>query len=175
MYCAADYTKGTVPKTGFDHEIWQYGNEAPYQATVWLTMDKSARILELPYNKKAAEYISDEYRYHYLKKVAKKEQKEFVDTYIESARKVEKLTFSEPDEVIDAVYNQRNKASENIRDLLSDSLSACAGKDPGVLAAEMGYDAINATGHGETGSYTVALNRTKLIIYGGDDYAYKPK
>ncbi len=36
----------------------------------------------------------------------------------------------------------------------------------------MGYDAINAVGHGATNSYTVVLNRTKLIIYGGDDYVY---
>lgn len=34
----------------------------------------------------------------------------------------------------------------------------------GALAALMGYDAINAHGHGQTGSYTVILNRTKLIL-----------
>ena len=45
-------------------------------------------------------------------------------------------------------------------------------KDPGVLAAEMGYDAINAVGHGATKSYTVVLNRTKLIIFGGENYVY---
>jgi hypothetical protein len=37
-------------------------------------------------------------------------------------------------------------------------------KDSGALAAEMGYDAINAEGHGESGSYTVILNRTKVIL-----------
>jgi hypothetical protein len=36
--------------------------------------------------------------------------------------------------------------------------------DNGSFAAAMGYDAINAVGHGESGSYTVVLNRTKLII-----------
>lgn len=36
--------------------------------------------------------------------------------------------------------------------------------DSGALAAAMGYDAINAEGHGASGSYTVVLNRTKLII-----------
>lgn len=39
-------------------------------------------------------------------------------------------------------------------------------KDPGSMAAGLGYDAINAEGHGESGSYTVVLNRTKLIIRG---------
>lgn len=37
-------------------------------------------------------------------------------------------------------------------------------KDPGVVAAMLGYDAINAEGHGITDSYTVVLNRTKLIL-----------
>lgn len=34
----------------------------------------------------------------------------------------------------------------------------------GAFAVARGYDAINAEGHGESGSYTVILNRTKLII-----------
>lgn len=36
--------------------------------------------------------------------------------------------------------------------------------DVGSYAAAMGYDAINAERHGASGSYTVILNRTKLII-----------
>mgnify|MGYP002621982420 CR=1 FL=1 len=36
----------------------------------------------------------------------------------------------------------------------------------GSYAASKGYDAINAEGHGESGSYTVILNRTKVIIKG---------
>ena len=36
--------------------------------------------------------------------------------------------------------------------------------DLGVLAALLGYDAINAEGHGSSGSYTVVLNRTKVIL-----------
>ena len=39
-----------------------------------------------------------------------------------------------------------------------------AGMNDGSFAAAMGYDAINAEGHGASGSYTVILNRTKLII-----------
>lgn len=37
-------------------------------------------------------------------------------------------------------------------------------KDVGSYAASKGYDAINAEGHGQSNSYTVVLNRTKLII-----------
>lgn len=38
--------------------------------------------------------------------------------------------------------------------------------DYGSLATMLGYDAINAEGHGQSGSYTVILNRTKVIIKG---------
>ena len=36
--------------------------------------------------------------------------------------------------------------------------------DTGAFAALLGYDAINAEGHGASGSYTVILNRTKCIF-----------
>ena len=38
--------------------------------------------------------------------------------------------------------------------------------DLGSYAALRGYDAINAQGHGESGSYTVILNRTAVIFRG---------
>lgn len=37
-------------------------------------------------------------------------------------------------------------------------------EDEGSLAAAYGYDAINAEGHGKSDSYSVILNRTKIII-----------
>lgn len=40
------------------------------------------------------------------------------------------------------------------------------GIDFGVLAAECGYDAIDAVGHGKSGCYTVVLNRSKLLVKG---------
>jgi hypothetical protein len=40
-------------------------------------------------------------------------------------------------------------------------------KDIGTLAAEMGYDAVDAQEHGDSGSYTVILNRTKVILCEG--------
>ena len=44
------------------------------------------------------------------------------------------------------------------------SVQSYSQMNAGALAALMGYDAINAHGHGQTGSYTVILNRTKLIL-----------
>lgn len=40
-------------------------------------------------------------------------------------------------------------------------------EDFGAYAAALGYDAINAGGHGLSGSYTVVLNRSKLILCEG--------
>lgn len=39
--------------------------------------------------------------------------------------------------------------------------------DYGSLATVLGYDAINAEGHGKSGSYTVILNRTKCVLRRG--------
>ncbi|MCD7733185.1 MAG: NUDIX domain-containing protein, partial [Oscillospiraceae bacterium] len=39
--------------------------------------------------------------------------------------------------------------------------------DDGAYAAMHGYDAINAQGHGASGSYTVILNRTKVVLLDG--------
>lgn len=41
--------------------------------------------------------------------------------------------------------------------------------DVGSYAAALGYDAIKAEGHGESGSYTVILNRSKTIILRDSD------
>lgn len=46
----------------------------------------------------------------------------------------------------------------------SDELRELREMNIGSWAAAKGYDAINAEGHGASGSYTVVLNRTKLII-----------
>lgn len=52
---------------------------------------------------------------------------------------------------------EAENASEEIQDLYD-------GLDEGSVAALLGYDAILVEGRGSSGSYTVILNRTKLII-----------
>ena len=46
----------------------------------------------------------------------------------------------------------------------NDMLASVINMDVGAIVAMHGYDAINAVGHGQSGSYTVILNRTKVII-----------
>lgn len=53
----------------------------------------------------------------------------------------------------------------------SEMLTKFVKMDPGAYAALKGYDAINAKGHGESGSYTVILNRTKTIFLDTDEHA----
>lgn len=53
-------------------------------------------------------------------------------------------------------------------DVFNRHVSKISNMDDGAYAALKGYDAINASGHGDSGSYTVILNRTKVIFKGGN-------
>ena len=70
-----------------------------------------------------------------------------------------KLDLSNVDDEVEKMKKQNEKSkkySEYVKNM-----------DPGSYAALKGYDAINAEGHGESGSYTVILNRTKVILRKG--------
>ena len=71
-------------------------------------------------------------------------------------------------------YYKYRKESEAIRKQfttkMDNTYKSIKNKDVSTLAVEMGYDVINAEGHGQSGSYTVILNRTKLIIRSGGKY-----
>lgn len=58
------------------------------------------------------------------------------------------------------IKNMRNRAKEYDEKMRSNF------DDLGSFAAAQGYDAINVEGHGQSGSYTVILNRTKVIFKG---------
>lgn len=60
---------------------------------------------------------------------------------------------------MDKAFEEEKKDAEE-----AEKWSHLTGKDPGVAAALLGYDAINAEGHGQSDSYTVVLNRTKVIL-----------
>lgn len=185
MYCAADFTKGTLSYDKFEHEIEQYawGDKHPFSKTNWLTLDPSAKILDIPSGsnrRECMEFIANKYSDLYLEhrlkndaslKVKWDEYQKGMDTVrqLNGSRKVSDWDkAAELSEMLDEKYPEA-------RQLQLDIMNCTDGKDSGVMAAEMGYDVINAQGHGTTESYSVVLNRTKLIIYGGDDYEYKQK
>ena len=59
-----------------------------------------------------------------------------------------------------------HEVTVKMNDAWRDADVKVAKENIGTYAASKGYDAINAEGHGESSSYTVVLNRTKLIIKG---------
>lgn len=66
---------------------------------------------------------------------------------------------------ISALQPQTHDAvSKSRADLETEYSKKYQSLDIGALATLWGYDAINSGGHGRSGSYTVVLNRTKLII-----------
>lgn len=56
------------------------------------------------------------------------------------------------------LHDEMEQLSKNSAEILK--------MNDGSFAAAQGYDAINAEGHGQSGSYTVILNRTKCIFKG---------
>lgn len=178
MYCAADYTKGKIGLSNFQHEIDQYSkmNGAGCYKVEWLTLDKSAKILKLPYGEKADEYIADRYIEAYIKKHSRASD-ETINKYIALNSRRYTVSSSEYDDLMREIAELKREIGDDVfKQATNATMYKSNGskfprvKDPGVLAAEMGYDAINAVEHGATKSYTVVLNRTKVIFYGGENY-----
>lgn len=153
MYCAADYTKGTKIKE-LTEEMEHYTSlnkrrGSPFYRVETLTLDKSAKILDFNSYEKCD-------RLKLISCLARR--------YVEINSKffgIDKRYFDKtlPEELLkeneDIYFNVWNKISD---DMFKKR------RDIGAVAAELGYDAINAKGHGATNSYTIILNRTKLII-----------
>lgn len=186
MYCAADYTKGTITADKFEHEIQQYSysDSHKFSKTNWLTLDPSAKVLEIPdgYDRqRCSDYVTRIYKEQYEKfrlsqdSVLKAHWEEYQSGMDEVRQLYSKWDDDAAWKKADKKYEKLNQKFPDAHQLQNDINSAPNGRNAGILAAEMGYDAINASGHGTTNSYTVVLNRTKLIIFGGDKYEYRPK
>ena len=186
MYCAADYTKGTITADKFEHEIQQYSysDSHKFSKTNWLTLDPSAKVLEIPdgYDRqRCSDYVTRIYKEQYEKfrlsqdSVLKAHWEEYQSGMDEVRQLYSKWGDDAAWKKADKICEKLNQKFPDAHQLQNDINSAPNGRNAGILAAEMGYDAINASGHGTTNSYTVVLNRTKLIIFGGDKYEYRPK
>ncbi len=149
MYFAGDYTKGKIGAVRWQHEIDQYGGDI--HKTYWLTLDKNIKSID----------IKDVYP-KYMEQVIKKVPMPEKVKRIFELDALEKPTREQMIEKMDlardtAAIEEHNKIIRKYIDM-----------DKGVMAAEMGYDMIEAKGHGTTGSYNVLLNRTKLIVIDKD-------
>ena len=175
MYCAADYT-GKL-SDGIKEEMQHYislnesrGAEHAYVET--MTLDPSAKIIRhadidaefaraeadsfLGVVKKANPRLTD--------REAAAVVRECGGTRSGSTFKLAKSWEREDPDGYDAFIEAQGKAWDEYKDAIEEVRLATASLDDGSKAAAMGYDAINAEGHGASGSYTVVLNRTKLII-----------
>lgn len=140
--------------------------------TETLTLMPDAKILKIHEAEDAINYLANEY---IMKKVKTDAQRKLIQEYDEIQKRVDFLINSRINPFTREELNtlvkkrealQNSHASEwaEINDLRSQFFGKYGNKDSGVVATIMGYDAINAYGHGESGSYTVILNRTKCII-----------
>ena len=185
MYCAADYNgKLTI---GIENEMSHYqsvgrmrGN--PYSKTETLTLDPSAKIMRLPYGQDAYEYTSGKMADEYIRAEGMKlsggerrATKELISIRTEAGKNYDdylnkRISGQELLSKNDELSNRRNQLFNDypaVKEINSQALENTRKfKDPGSMAAAMGYDAINAEGHGQSGSYTVILNRTKVILKG---------
>lgn len=180
MYCAADYTGKLTD--GIRAEMEHYtalgqernkgagSNAVTYVET--MTLDPSAKVIT----------YDDLMDYVYKKRIEKRLFREATEGMKFSEKELavlhESILLDATREQFDAADNffiedrsgyyaaKRKLQSivDGIKDKANSEFSAVEGMDPGAIAALHGYDAINAEGHGESGSYTVVLNRTKLII-----------
>jgi hypothetical protein len=151
-------------------ELKEASNAVSYTET--LTLDPSARIIT----------------YNDLSKVRSGYEESIIEKQIDALNVDERYKFTlrdrmfgvdDADEKIkqDAIdwyrgMNQDerkefNNTMRNIRKTASEANDKVLGMDDGSFAAMLGYDAINAEGHGESNSYTVILNRTKVIFKKG--------
>ena len=116
----------------------------------------------------------------YMRKYCKDVQKEYVETYIDAIEKMAELEkeinalgsnvdWTEMGKKFEPLKEQRDNSFKDgeLNQLLVKARQNSYGKDPSTLAVEMGYDVIKAEGHGSSGSYSVILNRTKVIFNKG--------
>lgn len=163
MYCAADYngqlTDGIKSEMGHYQELnRERGNSFAYTET--LTLDPNTKIIN--FDMVRPEYLLRQAKDLYSDEKNSKLTKllEKLDTEVHSGKPI----YGTVQKIV------KNTGSNELEKIFDEYVAVPAfGKpkhDAGSIATMLGYDAINAEGHGESGSYTVILNRTKVIIKG---------
>lgn len=184
MYCAGVYDlKDNVGIKGITEEMQHYIKLARmrnnnYSIVEDITIDKSAKIIKYndvvpKYMKSIAkidEWSSEELLLYdnYYDKINKRNIA--YQNYIMSSSVKNRSQMSN---LYDEYYKYKEEAEKlknKFTTKMKSSYRNMENKDISTLAIEMGYDVINAVGHGKSGSYTVILNRTKIIIRSGGYY-----
>ena len=139
-----------------------------YSHTETITLHKSAKIFTLKHSEDTVD-IKNRLGEEYVLKNVKSDK---ARTMIEKANKLQKdyyadkISMEEHDAEWQKIRNSEMWKNE-IQPLYDAWHNKTGRMNEGSVAAMMGYDAINAEGHGASGSYTVILNRTKCIFKKG--------
>lgn len=176
MYCAADYTgklsKGILEEMKHYQELGiERGAAKHYTET--LTLDKTAKIVKYTDIKEEFDiYLEKAYK-NALNSVLEGSSN-ILQTLLELEYKQKRVDFYEKARYNDSIKSykkmlkqlrpQEHKKLNAYKKQVDKKFEESSIQNIGSYAAARGYDAINAVGHGESGSYTVVLNRTKLII-----------
>ena len=181
MYCAATYDiRNKAQLQGITEEMKHYmglNNKKKRAISIVedITVDKSAKFIE-----------DNKIRTTYIKQILSINNKSNYNNYIDEYEKILSEKTDLKLKFMNAMYNEKNndlantyfkeynakqveseRFYKNMPPEIREVYQQIKGIDQSVLAVEMGYDGINAKGHGQSGSYTVILNRTKLIIRKG--------
>lgn len=170
-----------IDKMDTDEFIKQYLPELQRKSAVsyteTLTLDPSAKIIKYSDLETEFREYRRGYAYDVLQKKAqetvfssmdltKSERKDYEQwyyLYANASTKKQQAEYNALTEKLGLTQERKkdivDKIKSNYNDLSRNSIT-----DIGSYAAAKGYDAINAEGHGESGSYTVVLNRTKVIF-----------
>lgn len=183
MYCAATYdiNDNDILKR-IEEEMQHYielnkQRRNPIAVVEDFTLDKSAKIID--YDKIKSEYIKEKLK---KQKITKNELFDSINNYEDMLTELGQLKqdfltaqYTEKNQELAnkyfMKYNKKQIECQNCLNSMPNEIKSIykeiQGIDRSILAIEMGYDAVNAKGHGLSGSYTVILNRTKLIIRRG--------
>jgi hypothetical protein len=181
MYCAAAYDDELGKYVISGSRVGGIGSEMSHYKLIGqsrgfnnhfvesITLDPSAKIIE--FNDIQHRYACELLKINHPEIINKIEQLDQIKNKIAKIpRNWDPLYESPPQELINLRKELRRIEKEIGYDAaisMTNRRIMESGYDVGVLAAEMGYDAINAVGHGQSGSYTVILNRTKIILCKG--------
>jgi SPP1 gp7 family putative phage head morphogenesis protein len=141
-------------------------NTPSYSHTETFTLHKSAKIFTLKHSEDTVDIVNrlgDEFVKNRLK------TPEAHDLFEEMNQLVLNRQHIDFDDYYDMSAKLRDEKvwKDEIQPLYNEWFAKTTKMNEGSVAAMMGYDAINAEGHGKSGSYTVILNRTKVIFKKG--------
>ena len=190
MYCAADYT-GTLSE-GIKNEMDGYRDLSASRVSSkdaksyveTMTLDPSAKIItyreinDIMSGNLSIDYRNDAINDIVYAKGYTKDEATFIRynlntggiSWKEVSAAADNLSEEQMDKLMNDVAEIGEKATKAWNEEREKRIATASeyqhkyNNDVGSLAAALGYDAINAEGVGQSGSYTVILNRTKVII-----------